>query len=233
MGLFLISLPLNFICKVRKHVYTMGLLSELVNNVYGAHKTLPDTQRVLTKWQLPILEHSGRSTSSWPFYLFFLSHTCSQVLALTRPSSEDVLSTLLPHSWFFTVVWAPEREDISSRKPPRFSPVPWAPTLRPVHAIGTCFQGPEHSSARPERFLQMSNDDSDAYPVSAVLPPWARARVPQVGQLPAIPWPPRCSQRTSKSASSTTATGLWSTAPRRPTTSTCCAARSCCPFVSR
>lgn len=91
MGLFLISLPLNFICKVRKHVYTMGLLSELVNNVYGAHKTLPDTQWVLTKWQLPILEHSGRSISPWPFYLFFLSHTCSQVLALTRPSSEDVL----------------------------------------------------------------------------------------------------------------------------------------------
>ncbi|NXW51851.1 OGDHL protein, partial [Nyctiprogne leucopyga] len=26
--------------------------------------------------------------------------------------------------------------------------------------------GPEHSSARPERFLQMSNDDSDAYPFS-------------------------------------------------------------------
>ncbi|MBV94861.1 2-oxoglutarate dehydrogenase-like, mitochondrial, partial [Eschrichtius robustus] len=26
------------------------------------------------------------------------------------------------------------------------------------------YTGPEHSSARPERFLQMSNDDSDAYP---------------------------------------------------------------------
>lgn len=34
-----------------------------------------------------------------------------------------------------------------------------------------CLQGPEHSSARPERFLQMSNDDHEYFPVSTPWPP--------------------------------------------------------------
>lgn len=32
------------------NVYTVGLLSRLVNNVYLVHRTVPGTQHVLSKW---------------------------------------------------------------------------------------------------------------------------------------------------------------------------------------
>lgn len=80
---------------------------------------------------------------------------------------------------------------------------PPLPPLGQPGPCGICFQGPEHSSARPERFLQMSNDDSDAYPVSAAhltqdrgtLAPGPRT-TGRPGHLPAMPCPPRPSPRT-------------------------------------